>query len=40
METLSAAANGSLLAGVYLVYQLPALWTALLLARKLRAHVS
>ena len=34
METLSAAANGSLLAGVYLVYQLPALWTALLLARR------
>lgn len=34
METLSAAANGSLLAGVYLVYQLPAVWTALLLARR------
>lgn len=34
METLSAAMNGSLLAGVYLIYQLPAVWTALLLARR------
>lgn len=34
METLSAAMSGSLLAAVYLVYQLPAVWTAVLLARR------
>ena len=34
METLNAAMSGSLLAAVYLVYQLPAVWTAVLLARR------